>query len=167
MPRNLIRRLDHWLGARVRDARLRARADRALPWTIRLRRELWRGAGEIGLWYGLLNLFLVHCVPMVVTARIDCTVVDADTGQPLPEACVQHVETAREGRCDASGAGCIELRSAPGLIWAWPMLGSFPLGGRLRGTAVGYRTVDVPLPAAFDWPLFGIPHISVEVRLPR
>ena len=165
--RRTARRLHDWLRDRVRAARLRAQAERALPRAVRWRRWLRREVLQLTAGYVLLNLALVPCVPFAIPATLECHVVDAATGAPVQNALVRAGETGWEERSDATGCATMVVRTAPSLLWALPSFGTYRLGGLLQVTAADYRAAEVPLPATFDWPLFGAPRAVVHVRLTR
>lgn len=165
--RRAARRLHDWLRDRVRAARLRAQAERALPRAVRWRRELRQGALQLTAGYVLLNLAIVPCVPFVTPATLECHVVDAATGAPVPNALVRMGDAGWEERSDAMGRAALVVRTTPSMLWALPSFGTYRLGGVLQVTAADYRRAEVPLPATFDWPLFGKPRALVHVRLTR
>lgn len=165
--RRAARCLHDWLRDRVRAARLRAQAERALPRPVRWRRGLRQGALQLTAGYVLLNLALLPCVPFVIPATLECHVVDAATGAPLPNAVVRAGQTWWEERSDATGRATLVVRTTPSLLWALPSFGTYRLDGLLQVTAPDYRPAEVVLPAAFDWPLFGSPRAVVLVRLTR
>lgn len=117
--------------------------------------------------YVLLNLVIVTCVPVVIPATLECHVLDATTGAPVPNALVHVRETAWEERSDATGRATWVVRTTASLLWGLPSFGTSRLGGMLQVTAPNYRTAAMPLPATFDWPLFGSPRTVVHVRLTR
>ncbi len=165
--RRAARRLHDWLRDRVRAARLRAQAESALPRAVRWRRWLRHEALQLTASYVLLNLVLVLGVPFVIAANLECHVVDAATGAPVPNALVRAGETGWVERSDAMGRATRVVRTTPSLWWALPSFGTYRLGGLLQVTAPDYRPAEVALPATFDWPLFGAPRAVVHVRLTR
>lgn len=165
--RRAARRLHDWLRDRVRAARVRAQAERALPRAVRWRRRLRQGALELTAGYVLLNLALVSCVPFAIPATLECHVVDDATGAPVPNALVRTREAGWEERSDPTGRATLVVRTRPSLFWALPSFGSYRLGGLLQVTAPDYRPAEVVLPTTFDWPLFGSPRAVVHVRLTR
>lgn len=132
-----------------------------------MRRFVRRGAVELAVGYVHLNLLCTWFVPCVVAASIECRVVDAVTGAPVADALVRADNWSAEAHSGPAGLATVVVRSAPELVWALPMLGTFPLGGYLLVDAAGYVGADEPLPEAFEWPLFGSPRASVTVRLRR
>lgn len=154
-----------WLRRRVRAARLRAQAERALPRSRRWRRWLLREASGLLGSYLLLNLLLSPFLCIVIQATIECHIVDAVTGAPIPDALVSVGERGLEATSDRDGHAMLVMRGSPVLWWALPSIGRYKLDGLLTVTAANYGTAELPLPAVFDWPLFGEPHVVVQARL--
>lgn len=92
---------------------------------------------------------------------------DAATGAPVANALVHVREAGWEERSDATGRSTWVVRTTASLLWGLPSFGTYRLGGVLQVTAPDYRAAEMPLPATFDWPLFGSPRSVVHVRLTR
>lgn len=165
--RRAAHRLHDWLRDRVRAARLRAQAERALPRAVRWRRDLRQGALQLTAGYVLLNLAIVPCVPFAIPTTLECHIVDDATGAPIANALVHAGEIGWEERSDPTGRATLVMRTTPSLLWALPSFGSYRLGGLLQVAAPDYRPAEVALPATFDWPLFDSPRAVVHVRLTR
>lgn len=150
----------------IRTARRRAQAEQALPRSLRRRLWLQRQASALVALYLLVNLLLPHVVVIVMPASIECRIVDAVTGAPIPDALASVAQQGLEARSDRHGRAMLVLRTTPLLHWVWPSIGSYNLGGWLMVSAANYRTVELPLPASFEWPWFGEPHVRLpDVRL--
>lgn len=160
-------RLHDWLCERIHAARMRARAERARPWQVRLRRWLRDLLLGLAALYVLANLCLPSFIVVVATVMVDCHVVDAGSSLPLRGATLHRNDEIFGKRSDAAGRARLEVTTTPSLYWVFPAVGSFHLGGQVHVEADGYRPADVPLPEWFDWPLFGMPHAELTVRMQR
>lgn len=156
-----------WLHERIHQARLRARAERALPRRQRWRRFLRQGLVELAALYVAVNVLGLLLVPIVVTGWIECRAVDAATGAPVAGAVVWRQEGELGVGTDAAGLARLKVVTTPRLFWALPMLGTYQLGGQLHAKAEGWLAAEAPLPERFEWPLFGEPRVAVVIRMAR